>query len=274
MDLDEGFKMNPLLIGILSYLSSLNVLLLILPLYFTCVGIYRLYFHPLAGVPGPKLAALTQCYETYYELFKKPGGQFMFQCHKLHEIYGPIVRINPFEVHIQDTEFYPTLYAHSRAWDKPGYLKYRFNSAYGVVSTGPNEIHRRRRAAVSPFFTKRKVSEFAPLLQQQTNKLCKRLEQEYRDTKKAVRLEQMFGCFTADTIVLFCFDGAYNWLDAVDFRCDFVEAIKDMLTDVHLITQFHWLGPILSSLPDSFIAFLNPTMKTVNEYNEVSFTTL
>ena len=274
MDLDEGIKMDPFFPSSLPRLLSLNVLLLVLSLYFIGVGIYRLYFHPLAGFPGPKLAALTQWYETYYELFKKPGGQFMFQCHKLHDIYGPIVRINPFEVHIQDSEFYPTVYAHSRAWDKPGYLKYRFNSAHGVVSTGPTEIHRHRRAAVSPFFTKRKVSEFAPLLQQQTNKLCKRLDQEYRSTEKAVRLEHMFGCFTADTIVLFCFDGAYNWLDAADFRCDFVEAIKDMLTDVHLISQFPWLGPILSLLPDSFIAFLNPTMKTVNEYNEVSLATL
>jgi hypothetical protein len=68
---------------------KLSVLLCAVPLviYTINLGVYRLYFHPLAKFPGPKLAALTQWYETYYEL-KPPGGQFLFQYRKLHEKYG------------------------------------------------------------------------------------------------------------------------------------------------------------------------------------------
>ena len=271
--MEKDLRMNIFFASVLPHASILNILPPALVLYFLGVGIYRLYFHPLAGFPGPKLAALTQWYETYYEVFKAPGGQFMFQCRKLHDIYGPIVRINPFEVHIQDSEFYSTVYTASRSWDKPKYLKHRFASPNGVVSTPSHELHRHRRAAVGSFFTKRKVSEFVPLLQQQMNRLCKRLNQEYRNTGKAVCLEKMFGCFTADTIVLFCFDGAYNWLDAEDFHCEFVEAVRDLVNGVHLGSQFPWLAQILQSLPDSVIAHLNPLMKSVNEYNEVSSST-
>lgn len=56
-------------------------------LYLLALGIYRLYLHPLAKFPGPKLAALTQWVETYHEL-KKPGGQFIWVYQKWHEQYG------------------------------------------------------------------------------------------------------------------------------------------------------------------------------------------
>ena len=162
------------------------------------------------------------------------------------------------------------LYSHSRPWDKPKYLQHRLSCPSAVFPTSPHELHRHRRAAVSPFFSKRKVSEFGPLLQRQMDRLCKRLDQEYRNTGNTVRLEKMYGCFTADTIILFCFDTAYDWVDATDFHCDFVQAMNDLLEGVHLVTQFPWLGRILYVLPDKVLEVLNPAVKSVNKFNEVS----
>jgi len=49
----------------------------------------RLVFHPLAGFPGPKLAALTGLYEFYFSAIK--GGQFPFHIEDLHDRYGQLV---------------------------------------------------------------------------------------------------------------------------------------------------------------------------------------
>ena len=56
--------------------------------YLTFLIFYRLYWSPLAKIPGPKLAALTYWIETYYEVFYGDGGQFLWQYRKWHEQYG------------------------------------------------------------------------------------------------------------------------------------------------------------------------------------------
>jgi len=48
--------------------------------------LYNLYFHPLTHIPGPKLAASTYLYQTYYSLIG--GSRFYMQISKLHSQYG------------------------------------------------------------------------------------------------------------------------------------------------------------------------------------------
>lgn len=50
----------------------------------TCI--YNVLFHPLAKIPGPKLAAMSRLYEMYYDLFH--DGRYLWQIEKMHKKYG------------------------------------------------------------------------------------------------------------------------------------------------------------------------------------------
>lgn len=53
------------------------------------LAIYRLCFSPLAlaGVPGPKIAAITAWYEFYWDCVQQ--GRYLFKIEQMHQKYGP-----------------------------------------------------------------------------------------------------------------------------------------------------------------------------------------
>lgn len=62
--------------------------------YLATVASYRLFLHPLARFPGPKLAAISRWYEAYYDVVL--GGQYTAKIAELHGEYGRSAIFNPF----------------------------------------------------------------------------------------------------------------------------------------------------------------------------------
>lgn len=60
--------------------------------YLACLAIYRLFFSALAGFPGPKIAAVTGYYESYYDIFC--DGRYIFKIKEMHEKYGQSIRVS------------------------------------------------------------------------------------------------------------------------------------------------------------------------------------
>ena len=70
-------------------LSLFNAIFLVLQFIF-CLLVYviisRLFFHPLASIPGPCLAAITSLYRFYYCVVR--GGEMIDHLKYLHKVYG------------------------------------------------------------------------------------------------------------------------------------------------------------------------------------------
>jgi hypothetical protein len=116
--------------------------------YLIGLGVYRLYLSPIAKFPGPKIAALTKWYEFYYEVLLR--GKFSDHITKLHSIYGPIVRITPDELHVNDPPFYDTLFNKNPKSVKNPWFNPRFGNATSVFSTCDAAHHKLRRSALNP----------------------------------------------------------------------------------------------------------------------------
>ena len=66
--------------------SLLLSALLLWVVYLAGLAIYRLFFSPIAKFPGPKLAALSNWYEFYYDVYLE--GSFTVHIQALHKKYG------------------------------------------------------------------------------------------------------------------------------------------------------------------------------------------
>lgn len=237
------------------------------------VAIYRLYFHPLAKFPGPKLSAISTLYEAYYDLVNKGGGQFAFKIKWLHEKYGPIVRVGPNEVHVDDPDFYNEVYTKhtaARPIDKLEKYKHRFGMPEALISTVDGETHRIRRAAVAPFFSKTRISTLGDTLQEVIERISHRLSTEYAGTSKVINVCEMWGALTGDVVSELAFARRTRFSDAPDFQSPYSQAMMSWVFAAHLTTHFNFIIKTMHWMPDALVGRLLPSLKPVLDYRQVS----
>lgn len=146
------------------------------------------------------LARLTEKfrYEFYYDVVLK--GQYTFKIKRLHEQYGPIVRVNPEEVHVADPDFYDVIYSGpTQKRDKWEWFVAQFGVPDSTFATVKHDHHRFRRAALNPFFSKAKVRILQPLIEDGARKLLTRLE-EFRRSGEPLTVSLAFAALTAGMV--------------------------------------------------------------------------
>ncbi|KAM3510947.1 hypothetical protein MY11210_005413, partial [Beauveria gryllotalpidicola] len=242
-------------------------------LFLITVVVYRLTLHPLARVPGPVLAAATGAYEAYFQLIKDGGGRYWVEIDRLHDIYGPIVRISPWEVHIKDSNWNDVYKLSSRA-AKPRWYYKSFGKATSTATTESDHLHRIRRQAVQPWFSSQNVTRSLPKIQEAINKLHDRLASS---VGQVINLSDAYRSLSLDVATAFIFRKPFGALDHPDFNKDFNEAIKSYgrigLFSRHLFGLPHWL---LQSLPVSITNKISPRagqafVATVNRFARYAF---
>ncbi|KAL4971998.1 cytochrome P450 [Aspergillus desertorum] len=154
--------------------------------YLLLLAIYRLWLSPIAHFPGPRLAALTLWYEFYYDTILH--GQLTFENARMHRKYGPIVRISPYELHIDDPEYYEVLYSRDSPRNKYEYYVRQFGQPQAAFSAVEHSRHRLLRASMNPFFSLGRIRRFEPKIQDLANKLCKRLK-EFENTGNPITIQ-------------------------------------------------------------------------------------
>ncbi|RDL42235.1 uncharacterized protein BP5553_02214 [Venustampulla echinocandica] len=250
----------------LTILSTLAIA--IAGIYVSSLAVYRLYFSPIANIPGPKLAAVTQWFETYYELVSGGGGNFTREIKKMHEKYGPIVRINPTEVHIDDVEYYETLYAPSMPYSKLQMFENRFNMPRATFATASHDLHKPRRAALAPFFSTRRIQGHGRLMQELVDRICGRLTEEYQGKGKALILNDVYGCLSGDVITNLAFARSYDLLSTEHWESPFTIAVNNLIRDSHTMTHFSWIIPFMNLFPDKLIMAISDNARPIVQFRQ------
>ncbi|KAI8962605.1 cytochrome P450 [Daldinia sp. FL1419] len=245
----------------LTNLYAFSYPLLLLSAGIVSVVIYRLTFHPLARFPGPKLAAATGLYEAYYQCVKDGGGRYWVEIEKMHQRYGPIVRINPQEVHIADPDW-NAVYKYSSKASKPRWFYFRFFGKFPSTNVAESHaLHQLRRGPLQVYFASTNIQQYMPTILAQVDKLCARIRAA---DGCIVNLSDAFRCLATDVATGFAFGVPFGHLEEPTFDREFNLAVKMVVrTSMWSRHTFGLLLPILHGLPESIAKKMNPAFGRV-----------
>ncbi|OJJ39848.1 hypothetical protein ASPWEDRAFT_49717 [Aspergillus wentii DTO 134E9] len=210
-----------------------------------CVVFYRLFFHPLANIPGPLFARVSYFYSFWYNLHR---GRFYLQVHKLHEEYGPIIRITPNEIHLSDPDNCEKIYhVGSRYGKNPGFYG-AFGTKKATFTTPHPDVHRVKRSALNPFFSRKRVLNLEEIVQQKARGLVSRMRAAFESTGR-IDLHHGFRAISVDVITDYAFDHSYDFLSQENFGVEFFDMIRDFGPAFWFFQQFPAVQPVALATP-------------------------
>ncbi|CEO59187.1 hypothetical protein PMG11_03870 [Penicillium brasilianum] len=241
--------------------SHLSVTELVLSLgiagviYVVYVAIQRLWLSPIAHFPGPKLAALTMWYEFYYDSYLE--GEYTFKIAEMHREYGPIVRISPYELHINDPEYYDVLYSREAPRNKSLHLTGMFGAPASAFGTVDHRRHRIRRQPMNPFFSQQRIRQLEPMLRGMVDKLCDGMR-AWIDRRAPLHMYHAFNAFTTDVVVEYTMGNSFHYLDDPDFTPQWSKTIQAIVRAGVQFKQFQWIMGLFDYLPRWLVLSMNP----------------
>ncbi|RAH69896.1 putative cytochrome P450 oxygenase [Aspergillus aculeatinus CBS 121060] len=229
-------------------------------------SIYRLYFDPLHHIPGPKLAAISHLYEFYYDVIR--DGMFVWEIERMHQRYGPIVRINPREVHIKDPSFHDEIYAPATGMrDKDPKSVHIFSAPEAMVSTVGHHTHRMRRRILTSFFSRRAIEGIEPTIQASLQKFLNALTIAHRE-ERVLELIDRLQALTGDLITQYAYGNSYELQAEENIGKGIVKVVQEGTDQIHLQRFFPLMGTLLRLIPSWFMARVFPARARVYDLLE------
>lgn len=141
---------------------------------------------------------------------------------------GPIVRISPYELHIHDLNFIDKIYAQEGRWDKYYFPIAAFGSMKTTHATLNHDLHRMRRAALNPFFSKQKIATLEPLIENKIDQLSRRFR-EFASSASVLSIGTAYSALNMDIITEYTLIKGQDNVHAKDFNYEMVEAVKGVI---------------------------------------------
>ncbi|CAI7659082.1 unnamed protein product [Penicillium viridicatum] len=216
------------------------------------LGVYRVWFHPLASIPGPKAAALS----THW-LYRASIGKYVEETlDALHDQYNSsVIRIGPNELHIRKPELYKTIYSQSTSYYKPWSFYQSLSIPHSLTTETDPHVHRDLRRILNPYFSKRSVEQLSSLVLSK----IERLENKLRRINKPFDAHNAAMCLTVELITEFLFGRHVNMIEASEntFEADFLEIFEAASTGQPELLFHPIISRIKFALPKSLLLVID-----------------
>ncbi|TVY94170.1 Versicolorin B desaturase [Lachnellula willkommii] len=201
--------MDNKLITTLLALPSIFLVLVALVVGGVSIVVYRLWLHPLAPFPGPKLWGATRL--PWIRNISR--GWMWLKIEHLHEQYGSIVRIAPTELSFSSPGAWEDIYSSRPLLPKePSSQTPPLNGAHSLF-TALDDDHRRLRGALAAGFSDKALRDQAPLIEHHATELVARLRRELAASAVPIlNIQKFFGYAALDTITDLSYGESMNGL--------------------------------------------------------------
>lgn len=171
---------------------------------------------------------------------------------------GPIIRINPREVHIADPSYYQQIYTSgTRKVEKDPSTVAGFSVPSSVAATVDHFHHRSRRGYINPYFSKRAIVALEPDIHERISALSGRLRQSMLEGGH-ISLDRSISAMTADIILKRFYGQHYDYVNEPNFEFP----IRDGFAGVSVIFHIARFAPaaiqFLRKLPIPVIRCILP----------------
>jgi Cytochrome P450 len=122
-----------------------------------------------------------------------------------------------------------------------------------VISTVPHTLHKLRRSALNPFFSKGSVAKYAGIIQAAVDQLCVRLEEFYA-SGNPIDLKVAYSALTVDVISKYSYGNSYDILKKPDFAPDLYRNISSGGELALVLRHYPWILKLASLLPEWLVA--------------------
>lgn len=147
--------------------------------WWICSAIYNLFVSPLSRFPGPKWYAVSNI-PSQISLVR---GNAHVDVLKLHQQYGPVVRVKPNELVFSTPQAFRDIYGARDGPEKclpkdPGQYMAPANGVQSFAGAVDDQAHSRQRRLVSTAFSDRAMRDQEGLIRSYTDKLVGKLRNE------------------------------------------------------------------------------------------------
>ncbi|OXV07329.1 hypothetical protein Egran_04906, partial [Elaphomyces granulatus] len=211
------------------------------------IAIHRITFHPLARFPGPFLCRISYIYQIYYEAYL--NGRMLERLPDLHKKYGPVVRINPNEVHLSDPELYHVIYRQSSPFLKDPYA-YKLGAPNSLSMSLDPVKHRRRKEILNPCFSKRRVFMLQHIMYEEMDKVFASVS-ALAEKGEPVPIQDAYYCYTSDVISRYLFGKSLALIELPNFAKDRVDQLRSFTSSIWVSIHISLIRNLVLSMPRS-----------------------
>ena len=165
------------------------------------------------------------------------------------------------ELHISDPEYFNEIYAGYARGKTDKFQWWMHVLPRGSTAfTADHDLHRKRRAAMGPHFSKRSIQGLEPLIMEKVSKLVERFRM-VSGTGKIVNMSAAYAALTMDVISRYSFGQSMGNLDKEDWGVAWIDMFHQGVQGHPIGRQYPWVFEFFVHLPPAVLVYLNPLSK-------------